>query len=110
MCAPIRWPRRTRSARRPGFVSPANRLLPSIGCGTAGFCVPLQRMSKITSTSEETPTRVHHPLFAAVYERLARLGPARRMTDPLRQETAGQADGLVLEVGAGTDSTFHFTS
>lgn len=65
-------------------------------------------MSKITSTSEETPTRVHHPVFAAVYERLARLGPARRMTDPLRQETAGQAHGLVLEVGAGTGLNFPF--
>lgn len=39
-----------------------------------------------------------HPVFALVYDWLARLGPARRMTDPLRTATAGQAFGHVLEV------------
>ena len=59
-------------------------------------------MSQTTPTSKKLCTGMHHPIFAAVYERLARFGPARRMIDPLRQETAGQARGVVLEVGVGT--------
>jgi len=59
-----------------------------------------------TTTQQEQPSQIFHPRFAAFYERYARLGTERRLTDPLRQETAGQAYGTVLEVGAGTGLNF----
>src|SRR6266487_5222757 len=59
-----------------------------------------------TTTQQEQPSQIFHPRFAAFYERYARLGSERRLTDPLRQETAGQASGVVLEVGAGTGLNF----
>src|SRR5712692_11719888 len=59
-----------------------------------------------TTTARETPSQIFHPRFAAFYEWYARLGYDRRLTDPLRQETAGQAYGVVLEVGAGTGLNF----
>ncbi len=65
-------------------------------------------MSHLTPADEKTPAQIHHPVFAAGYHWLARRGPVRRMNDPLRQETAGQAYGLVLEVGAGSGLNFPF--
>src|SRR5229473_2297157 len=59
-----------------------------------------------TTTARETPSQIFHPRFAAFYEWYAHLGSERRLTDPLRQETAGQAYGVVLEVGAGTGLNF----
>ncbi len=59
-----------------------------------------------TATGRETPSQIFHPRFAGFYEWYARLGYDRRLTDPLRQETAGQAYGVVLEVGAGTGLNF----
>jgi len=59
-----------------------------------------------TTTERETPSQIFHPRFAGFYEWYARLGSERRLTDPLRQETAGQAYGVVLEVGAGTGLNF----
>jgi ubiquinone/menaquinone biosynthesis C-methylase UbiE len=59
-----------------------------------------------TRTQQEQPSQIFHPRFAAFYERYARLGSERRLTDPLRQETAGQAYGVILEVGAGTGLNF----
>src|SRR5712691_5873692 len=59
-----------------------------------------------TTTRQEKPSQIFHPRFAAFYERYTRLGPERRLTDPLREETAGQASGVVLEVGAGTGLNF----
>jgi len=59
-----------------------------------------------TTTRQEQPSQIFHPRFAAFYERYARLGPERRLTDPLREATAGQAYGVVLEVGAGTGLNF----
>src|SRR5436189_4366284 len=59
-----------------------------------------------TTTQQEQPSQIFHPRFAAFYERYANLGTERRLTDPLRQETAGQAYGVVLEVGAGTGLNF----
>src|SRR5438034_10949205 len=59
-----------------------------------------------TTTERETPSQIFHPRFAGFYERYDRLGSERRLTDPLRQETAGQAYGVVLEVGAGTRLNF----
>ncbi len=61
------------------------------------------------------PTEVHkksfeifHPRFAAFYEWFARLGQQRRLIDPLREATAGQASGVVVEAGAGTGLNFAF--
>jgi ubiquinone/menaquinone biosynthesis C-methylase UbiE len=62
--------------------------------------------SDTTTTRQEQPSQIFHPRFAAFYERYARLGPERRLTDPLREATAGQAYGVVLEVGAGTGLNF----
>ncbi len=59
-----------------------------------------------TTTQQERPSQIFHPRFAAFYEWYARLGTERRLTDPLRQETAGQASVVVLEVGAGTGLNF----
>ena len=59
-----------------------------------------------TTTRQDQSSQIFHPRFAAFYERYARLGTERRLTDPLRQETAGQAYGTVLEVGAGTGLNF----
>jgi len=59
-----------------------------------------------TTTERETPSQIFHPRFAGFYEWYAHLGTERRLTDPLRQETAGQAYGVVLEVGAGTGLNF----
>lgn len=49
-----------------------------------------------------------HPIFALVYDWLTRCSPVRRMTDPLREATAGQAFGHVLEVGVGPGLNFPF--
>ncbi len=59
-----------------------------------------------TTTQQERPSQIFHPRFAAFYERYARLGSERRITDPLREVTAGQAYGVVLEVGVGTGLNF----
>lgn len=59
-----------------------------------------------TTTQQEQPSQIFHPRFAAFYERYARLGSERRLTDLLRQETAGQAYGVILEVGVGTGLNF----
>ncbi len=59
-----------------------------------------------TTTEQDQSAQIFHSRFAAFYERYARLGSERRLTDPLRQETAGQAYGTVLEVGAGTGLNF----
>ncbi|WP_052890951.1 class I SAM-dependent methyltransferase [Thermogemmatispora carboxidivorans] len=49
---------------------------------------------------------IHHPLFAAVYERLSRAGGAWEKA--LRREIVGAAQGHVLEVGAGTGLNFAY--
>ncbi len=59
-------------------------------------------------SDEKTALHSYHPIFAAFYDWLAHQGPARRMADPLRKETTGQASGLVLEIGAGSGLNFPF--
>src|SRR6266566_1259093 len=61
--------------------------------------------------SKQQPSRaVFHPRFAAFYEWFARSSEQRRLIDPLRRATAGEASGVVLEVGAGTGLNFAFYS
>jgi glutaredoxin-like protein len=48
------------------------------------------------------------PRFAAFYNWMMGRPLVRRMFDPLRRETAGQAHGIVLEVGAGGGQNFSF--
>ena len=54
------------------------------------------------------PSHIFHPRFAAFYEWFARISQQRRLIDPLREATAGQAVGVVLEAGAGTGLNFAF--
>jgi hypothetical protein len=49
---------------------------------------------------------ISYPRFATFYNRLMGRPLVRRMFDPLRRETAGQANGVVLEVGAGGGQNF----
>ena len=51
---------------------------------------------------------ITYPRFAALYNRLMGQALVRRMFDPLRRETAGQAHGVVLEVGSGGGQNFPF--
>jgi ubiquinone/menaquinone biosynthesis C-methylase UbiE len=51
---------------------------------------------------------ISHPRFAGLYNRLMRQTMVRLMFDPLRHATAGQAYGMVLEVGAGGGQNFPF--
>ena len=49
-----------------------------------------------------------YPRFAAFYNGMMQKSIVRRQFDPLRQETAGRAQGRVLEVGAGGGQNFPF--
>ncbi len=68
----------------------------------------MNQTSDTTTTEQNQPAQIFHPRFAAFYEWYARLGTERRLTDPLRRETVGQASGVVLEIGAGTGLNFPF--
>ncbi len=61
---------------------------------------------KTTARKRKRPSQIFHPGFAAFYEWFARLGQQRRLIDPLREVSAGQAYGIVLEVGAGNGLNF----
>lgn len=65
-------------------------------------------MSQITDADEQNTPHVHHPRFAAYYERVSQGRGERRFFEPLRRELIEQAHGLVLEVGAGTGLNFPF--
>src|SRR5438876_4714834 len=104
----------------------AIQLLPSAGprqlvvsasmskCGRLSVILPIfsKGAKKVThqhnptTTEPEAPSQIFHPRFAAFYERYGLLASERRLTDPPRQETAGQAYGAVLEVGAGSGLNF----
>jgi ubiquinone/menaquinone biosynthesis C-methylase UbiE len=57
-------------------------------------------------TNQQPFAAFFHPRFTAFYEWFARSGQQRRLLDPLREQTAGAASGVVLEVGAGTGLNF----
>jgi len=58
-----------------------------------------------TVTNQGGP-RIHHPIASAFYEWFAGRRLIQRFMEPLRQEVAGHASGLVLEVGAGSGRNF----
>ena len=51
---------------------------------------------------------ISYPRFATFYNRLMAWPVVRQGFEPLRRETAGQAHGIVLEVGAGGGQNFPF--
>src|SRR6266568_897935 len=61
---------------------------------------------KTTTNERKRPSQIFHPRFASFYEWFARLGQQRRLIDPLRKASAGQAYGVVVEVGAGNGLNF----
>ena len=61
---------------------------------------------KTTTNEHKRPSQIFHPRFASFYEWFARLGQQRRLIDPLRKASAGQAYGVVVEVGAGNGLNF----
>lgn len=60
------------------------------------------------STDKAVTQPIHHPRFAALYERLSRTRSEHRVMEPLRKEIIDHASGLVLEIGAGTGLNFPF--
>jgi len=65
-------------------------------------------MNVAPPSQEKFPSPTDHRTFAAFYNWLGSRSPFFRLTEPLRRETAGQAYGLVLEVGVGTGLNFPF--
>ncbi len=60
-------------------------------------------MSHLLSKQE-----ISYPRFAAFYTWMTDRPAVRRWEDPLRREIVGQAQGIVLEVGAGGGQNFPF--
>lgn len=54
-----------------------------------------------------TPTRVHHPVFARIYERLAPAFEAKGAAEH-REELLAGLSGRAIEVGAGTGLNFKY--
>src|SRR5258708_24924201 len=65
-------------------------------------------MSQVTPTDAGMPKTPSQRFVAAFYERLSRDGSERSFIEPLRKEIIGQAQGLVLEIGAGNGLNFAF--
>ncbi len=65
-------------------------------------------MSQVTPTNAGKPKTTSHRTFAAFYERLSRSKAEHSFMEPLRKEIIGQAQGLVLEIGAGNGLNFAF--
>jgi ubiquinone/menaquinone biosynthesis C-methylase UbiE len=60
------------------------------------------------SQSQSEPGITSNRLFARFYERASRSSSEKKIMNPLREETAGQAYGVVLETGAGNGLNFAF--
>ena len=54
------------------------------------------------------PPATFRRFFAAYYERASRGASEKSFMEPIRKEIVGQAEGLVLEVGAGNGLNFAF--
>ena len=65
-------------------------------------------MSKTIAGDPQKPATTHHRLFAAYYERTSRGRTERNYMAPYRKEIAGQASGIVLEIGAGNGLNFAY--
>lgn len=66
-------------------------------------------MKKRNTASQLPETRANSsPRFAASYDRKMQRPRVQQQFDPWRCETAGQASGVVLEVGAGGGQNFSF--
>src|SRR5437588_6087461 len=65
-------------------------------------------MSRTTPGNDRKRGTTAHRLFAAYYERVSHSRAERNFMEPLRKEIAGQASGVVLEVGAGNGLNFAF--
>ncbi len=65
-------------------------------------------MSQATSTGAKHSHITNHKFFARIYELFSRGPSENSFMDPLRRETAGQARGLVLEIGSGNGLNFSF--
>src|SRR5437588_5932766 len=65
-------------------------------------------MSQATPGNDQKRGATAHRLFAAYYERVSRGRTERDFMEPLRKEIAGQASGVVLEIGAGNGLNFAF--
>ncbi len=60
------------------------------------------------SQKQPEPGITSNRFFASFYERASRSSSEKKVMNPLREETAGQAYGLVLEVGAGNGLNFAY--
>jgi len=67
----------------------------------------VSRMNQNSVTNNQTQT-TNHSIFARIYELSTRGVSESSYMGPLRKETAGQAHGLVLEVGAGNGLNFSY--
>ena len=65
-------------------------------------------MSQTKPANDQKRGATAHRLFAAYYERASRSRTERTFMEPLRKEIAGQASGVVLEIGAGNGLNFAF--
>src|SRR6059058_2243613 len=65
-------------------------------------------MSQTKPGNDQKRGATAHRLFAAYYERVSRSRAERNFMEPLRKEIAGQASGVVLEIGAGNGLNFAF--
>ncbi len=64
-------------------------------------------MSQATpAETKDQPMTTNHNIFAAMYERFSRSGPEKSFMWPLRKEIIAHAQGIVLEIGAGTGLNF----